>query len=117
MLTEVYIRDRRTKHRGRWSHCLALASGFMILPPIEPAQREELARGAASGTASILLRSPALITVLLFLAIALISTRAVGQSNDDLFDDSHFHLTNYIQEGTDIHDFLTIMGNKVGRVA
>jgi len=34
-----------------------------------------------------------------------------------LFNDSHFHLTNYIQEGPDIHDFLKIMGNKVGRVA
>ena len=31
--------------------------------------------------------------------------------------DSHFHLTNYVQEGTDIHDFLAIMGDKVGRVA
>jgi Amidohydrolase len=33
------------------------------------------------------------------------------------FNDSHFHLTNYIQEGVDIHDFLKIMGNDVGRVA
>ncbi len=32
-------------------------------------------------------------------------------------NDSHFHLTNYIQEGTDIHKFLEIMGTKVGRVA
>jgi predicted TIM-barrel fold metal-dependent hydrolase len=32
-------------------------------------------------------------------------------------NDSHFHLTNYIQEGTDIRDFLRIMGGKVGRVA
>jgi hypothetical protein len=32
-------------------------------------------------------------------------------------NDSHFHLTNYVQEGTDIHDFLRIMGTKVGRVA
>ena len=32
-------------------------------------------------------------------------------------NDVHFHLTNYIQEGTDIHEFLKIMGNKVGRVA
>jgi Amidohydrolase len=32
-------------------------------------------------------------------------------------NDSHFHLTNYIQEGTDIHRFLEIMGTKVGRVA
>ena len=32
-------------------------------------------------------------------------------------NDSHFHLTNYVQEGTDIHRFLEIMGNRVGRVA
>jgi len=32
-------------------------------------------------------------------------------------NDSHLHLTNYIQEGVDIHDFLKVMGNKVGRVA
>jgi predicted TIM-barrel fold metal-dependent hydrolase len=31
------------------------------------------------------------------------------------FNDSHFHLTNYIQEGTDLRDFLRIMGNRVGR--
>jgi hypothetical protein len=32
-------------------------------------------------------------------------------------NDAHFHLTNYIQEGTDIHRFLEIMGDRVGRVA
>jgi hypothetical protein len=32
-------------------------------------------------------------------------------------NDSHLHLTNYVQEGTDIHDFLKIMGTRVGRVA
>ena len=32
-------------------------------------------------------------------------------------NDSHLHLTNYVQEGTDIHDFLKVMGTKVGRVA
>ena len=42
---------------------------------------------------------------------------AAAQSNDYLFNDSHFHLTNYVQEGTDIRDFLKIMGGKVGRVA
>ena len=31
------------------------------------------------------------------------------------FNDSHFHLTNYIQEGSNIQDFLKIMGNRVGR--
>jgi hypothetical protein len=32
-------------------------------------------------------------------------------------NDTHFHLTNYVQEGLDIHDFLKIMGTRVGRVA
>ena len=32
-------------------------------------------------------------------------------------NDSHFHLTNYIQRGTDLRDFVRIMGDKVGRVA
>jgi hypothetical protein len=34
-----------------------------------------------------------------------------------LFNDSHFHLTNYVQEGPNIQDFLKIMDTKVGRVA
>jgi hypothetical protein len=32
-------------------------------------------------------------------------------------NDSHFHLTNYVQEGTNINDFVRIMGTKVGRAA
>ena len=31
------------------------------------------------------------------------------------FNDSHFHLTNYIQEGIDVPRFLQIMGTRVGR--
>src|SRR5262249_42800376 len=31
------------------------------------------------------------------------------------FDDSHFHLTNYIQQGIDVHRFLQIMGTRVRR--
>jgi predicted TIM-barrel fold metal-dependent hydrolase len=31
------------------------------------------------------------------------------------FNDSHFHLTNYIQEGTPIREFLKIMGSTTGR--
>jgi hypothetical protein len=45
------------------------------------------------------------------------SVIAQTRSNEYLFNDTHFHLTNYIQEGIDIHDFLKIMGNKAGRVA
>jgi predicted TIM-barrel fold metal-dependent hydrolase len=34
---------------------------------------------------------------------------------DYAFDDAHFHLTNYIQEGTSVRDFLNIMGKTTGR--
>jgi amidohydrolase family protein len=33
----------------------------------------------------------------------------------DGFNDSHFHLTNYIQQGIDVRDFLKIMGTRVER--
>jgi hypothetical protein len=33
------------------------------------------------------------------------------------FNDVHLHLTNYIQEGTDIRDFIKLMGTRVGRSA
>jgi len=42
---------------------------------------------------------------------------AQSSSEQPLLNDAHFHLTNYIQQGTDIHDFLSIMDDKVGRVA
>jgi predicted TIM-barrel fold metal-dependent hydrolase len=43
---------------------------------------------------------------------------AVARAADPLFHDVHFHLTNYVQEGTDIRVFLDrIMGTRVGRVA
>src|SRR5215831_11165526 len=35
---------------------------------------------------------------------------------DYLFNDSHFHLTNYVQKSTDVHKYVEqIMGDKVGR--
>ena len=54
---------------------------------------------------------------LIILALVAASVTAQTAKQDYLFNDSHFHLTNYIQEGIDIHDFLKIMGNKAGRVA
>jgi len=50
------------------------------------------------------------------LCLALCADPASPQSGY-VVNDSHFHLTNYVQEGTNIHDFLKIMGDKVGRVA
>jgi hypothetical protein len=59
----------------------------------------------------------ALLIVSFVFCFVSISTAQVSSPPDYLFNDSHFHLTNYIQEGTNIHDFLKIMDEKVGRVA
>ena len=58
--------------------------------------------------------------LLIISSVSLVSpvrSSAQGPANDYLFNDAHFHLTNYIQEGADIRDFVKIMGNKAGRVA
>lgn len=34
---------------------------------------------------------------------------------EPLFHDSHFHLTNYVQEGTKLSDYVGMMGSRVGR--
>ena len=52
-----------------------------------------------------------------FLLYCAFAVAQPNSSNSFELNDSHFHLTNYIQEGTDIHEFLKIMGTKVGRVA
>ncbi len=54
-----------------------------------------------------------LIVVLLLIGV----TPARAQTNNYEFNDSHFHLTNNIQEGPSIRDFLGMMGSKAGRVA
>jgi len=65
--------------------------------------------------------TPQLTLALLALTLLCASNvRAQSQAADSgpfELNDTHFHLTNYVQQGTDIHKFLTIMGNKVGRVA
>src|SRR5262245_469118 len=42
------------------------------------------------------------------------ATPQAGAAGPD-FHDSHFHLTNYIQQGIDVRRFLQIMGTRVGR--
>jgi hypothetical protein len=58
-------------------------------------------------------RSAAAAIALALAAPAVLSAPADGYVAHDV----HFHLTNYVQEGTDIRDFVEIMGAKVGRVA
>ena len=46
--------------------------------------------------------------------------QAKGPAPDDKwtkvdFHDAHFHLTNYAQEGTDIQDFINMLGSRIGR--
>ena len=55
-------------------------------------------------------------TLLLITAVAMASG-ALGQNIQYEMNDAHFHLTNYIQEGLNIRDFLKIMGTRVGRTA
>jgi hypothetical protein len=44
------------------------------------------------------------------------SVQETTKTDNYLFNDSHFHLTNYIQEGIDIHHYVNeIMGDKIGR--
>jgi hypothetical protein len=38
-----------------------------------------------------------------------------SSSSANGFSDSHFHLTNYVQKGIDVREFLKIMGTRVGR--
>jgi len=50
------------------------------------------------------------------LAFSAANKAARGPAPDYLFNDSHFHLTNYVQKGTDIHKYVEqIMADKVGR--
>jgi Amidohydrolase len=57
--------------------------------------------------------------VSLLVAIAVVVARApqAGQSSAaaNEFNDSHFHLTNYVQQGITASQFLHIMGSRVGR--
>lgn len=57
-----------------------------------------------------------LIVIFLILHAADAQSRPASVDQPEL-NDVHFHLTNYIQQGTNIHDLLNTMGTKVGRVA
>src|SRR5215813_8446766 len=58
--------------------------------------------------------------LLLVALAASVAWPRVGLSAGDdgyLFNDSHFHLTNYIQKGPSIHSYLATMGSQIGRSA
>jgi predicted TIM-barrel fold metal-dependent hydrolase len=76
-------------------------------------------RGSAALWIALALAAPASPAARPAVAAPAAATAAVAAPPADVYvlHDSHFHLTNYVQEGTDIRDFLKIMGDKVGRVA
>ena len=49
--------------------------------------------------------------------LAIVALSFANRSAAQDFNDSHFHLTNYIQEGLTLPDFLKIMGSRAGRAA
>ena len=55
------------------------------------------------------------LTLLLLAFVRARPLDAQGQGAGNEFHDSHFHLTNYIQQGIQTKQFLEIMGNRVGR--
>jgi predicted TIM-barrel fold metal-dependent hydrolase len=70
------------------------------------------------------MKRKALVIIPAFLFIRLIvsgpvtaqQTKEAAKTDNYLFNDGHFHLTNYVQEGIDIRKYVTeIMGDKVGR--
>ncbi len=63
-------------------------------------------------------RHPALAGVLAALTLpALLAAQSTQPQAGTgyLVHDAHVHLTNYVQQGPDVHDFLKVMGTKVGR--
>ncbi len=63
------------------------------------------------------IQQPILIVILCCLGVTAPENPVMAQKPADeyLFNDSHFHLTNYIQEGITVNKFLEIMGSVVGR--
>ena len=72
-----------------------------------------MARGTLTPLVAV---SAALATGLLaFGSAGLAARQASAVGTGDQFNDSHFHLTNYIQQGITPRQFLQIMGRRVGR--
>jgi hypothetical protein len=73
-----------------------------------------MTRRPSAGSAALLSAFFALALLVLFVVRAR-PLDAQGQGAANEFNDSHFHLTNYIQQGIEARQFLQIMGSRVGR--
>lgn len=69
------------------------------------------------------MKQRSILCVLVYCCLLMLATNTISaqdsvsknKSSSYLFNDAHFHLTNYVQEGISIQDYLNIMGEKVGR--
>jgi len=55
------------------------------------------------------------VLVLVLATARLLPAQGAAAGTGDNFADVHFHLTNYVQEGTEVRDFLRIMGKRAVR--
>jgi predicted TIM-barrel fold metal-dependent hydrolase len=55
------------------------------------------------------------LSAVLGLSLCTAAVAATPRTPDYLFDDAHFHLTNYVQQGITARKYLEIMGDKIGR--
>src|SRR4029453_1022636 len=74
-----------------------------------------MTRRPSSRSAVVLTTFFCALTLLVFLLVRARPLDAQSQGATNEFYDSHFHLTNYVQKGTDVRRFLEIMGARVGR--
>ena len=56
-------------------------------------------------------------SICLLLCAGCLAVAQTSVSQEPLVNDEHVHITNYIQQGTDIREFLKLMGTNVGRSA
>jgi amidohydrolase family protein len=77
---------------------------------------EEIGGTTMNGVVSKCVRC-SLLAALIAVLFLISAAPGWSQSSNYEFNDSHFHLTNNIQEGPAIREFLDMMGNKAGRVA
>ena len=69
----------------------------------------------ASSAQRVWLRPTRWISIVFVWGLVLVLPLTAQQPAADEFNDSHFHLTNYVQEGIDVRQFLKIMGRRVTR--
>jgi predicted TIM-barrel fold metal-dependent hydrolase len=65
----------------------------------------------------IIRSSPFWLVVSVIVAIPAVSGAQTTTGSRVVVNDSHFHITNYIQRGPDIHNILKLMGDSLGRTA